>query len=65
MSQLEPHEEPVRRAVKAFREGRESDEKCYFCQGTILVAGDPPDGRSWMVVFTCPCKKSSGFFKGI
>lgn len=65
MSQLEPYEEPVMRAVKAFREGRESDEKCYFCQGKILVTGSAPDEPGLLVLFTCPCKKSSGFRQGI
>lgn len=63
MSKTE-HEEPVWRAVRAFRDGRDSDERCFFCQGKILVDGSPP-GESLFVVFTCPCKKSSGSLKGI
>jgi hypothetical protein len=60
-----PEGQPVARAIKALREGRPSDEKCYFCGGKIVVFGYPEGGPFTSVDFHCPCGKSNGFLKGI
>lgn len=66
MSSPSPPEEPVLRAIRALQEGRQPDEKCYFCGGRIEMIGAPPDGPPYtQFYFTCPCKKTSGFLKGI
>jgi len=58
-------EETILRAVRASREGKEVEEKCLFCGGRIQVTGDPPGGPYTLVYFTCPCKKSAGYLKGL
>jgi len=65
---LIPEEEarmPIDRAIAAFRRGEQPEETCAFCQGAIQVDGGPPGGPYTFVVFTCPCKMSAGFFKGM
>ncbi|AEI67983.1 hypothetical protein MYMAC_004405 [Corallococcus macrosporus DSM 14697] len=47
------------------REGQVPNEKCVYCGGLIQVVGAPPGGPFTQFYFTCPCKKSSGFLKGI
>lgn len=58
-------EEAVLRAIRLFKEGRVPDEKCVYCAGVIQVAGAPPGGPFTQFYFTCPCKQTSGFLKGI
>jgi hypothetical protein len=60
-----PEGQPVARAINALREGRPSDDKCYFCGGKIVVIGYPPGGPYTTVDFHCPCGKSNGRLKGI
>jgi hypothetical protein len=60
-----PEGKPVGRAIDAFREGRPSDEKCYFCGGKIGVMGMPSDKEYTTIIFGCPCAKSNGSLKGI
>lgn len=64
---IEPKEaeERVHAAIQAFRQGKTPDQKCYFCDGLINVAGSPPGGPYTSYFFTCPCKKSSGFLRGL
>jgi hypothetical protein len=59
-----PEGQPIARAIKAFREGRPSDEKCFFCGGKIVVVGVPPENPTF-IEFVCPCGKSSGRLHGI
>jgi hypothetical protein len=56
---------PIARAIKALREGRPSDEKCYFCGGKIDVLGYPPGGPFTTLDVHCPCGKSNSRLKGI
>jgi hypothetical protein len=65
MAQPSPAEQRVLRAIEEFKAGKPPSQKCYFCDGVIEVSGGPPGGPYTQFVFTCPCKKSSGFLKGI
>ncbi len=65
MSHIKPEEEPVLRAIRAVKEGKTPQERCVFCGGRIEVEGAPPGGPFSQFYFTCPCKKSSGFLRGL
>jgi len=55
----------VDRAIKAAKEGRPSEERCVTCGGIIEVLADPPGGPYTQFAFTCPCKRTSGYLKGM
>ncbi len=57
--------EPVLKAIRDLREGRESDARCVFCGGRISVIGSPTGGPFTSFHFTCPCKKSAGLLRGM
>ncbi len=64
---IEPKEaaDLVHAAIQMYRQGKVPDQKCWFCDGTIKVDGAPPGGPYTSYYFTCPCKKSSGFLRGL
>jgi hypothetical protein len=65
MIQPKEAEERVYAAIQELREGKPPTQKCYFCDGLIKVAGAPPGGPYTSYFFSCPCKKSSGFLRGL
>jgi hypothetical protein len=64
---IEPKEawERIEKAIDQFREGKTPDQHCFFCNGLIRVGGAPPGGPYTSYMFTCPCKKSAGFLRGL
>ena len=65
MPETDPQWQSVLRAIQQYKEGNVPNEKCVYCGGVILVDGSPRGGPYVSFVFTCPCKKSEGFLKGI
>lgn len=52
--------ERMNAAIRQFRAGATPDQRCVWCDGLILV-----DGHGATVYVTCPCKRSSGVWKGL